>query len=64
MLSRVVQTPTGVKVDATGKMNGRGAYLCDNRSCWERAVKTNILEKALKAALSDADRQHLSQAMP
>ena len=25
-------------IDPTGKRNGRGAYLCDDRSCWERAL--------------------------
>lgn len=63
-LIRVVRTGTGVQVDPSGKMNGRGAYLCDRRSCWERAVNTNILNQALRATLSDEDRNHLMQAMP
>lgn len=52
-LIRVVRTPEGtVEIDPTGKKNGRGAYLCDQRSCWERAVTTNVLARALNAELT------------
>ncbi len=38
-LIRIVRTPEGhVCVDGTGKMNGRGAYLCRNRRCWQSAI--------------------------
>jgi predicted RNA-binding protein YlxR (DUF448 family) len=48
-LTRIVRTEEGqIKVDPTGRMNGRGAYLCDKQACWERAVTTPILGKALK----------------
>jgi hypothetical protein len=63
-LTRLVRTETGVRVDPGGKMNGRGAYLCDNRVCWERAVKTDILNKALRTLLTAEDRERLHQAMP
>jgi len=61
---RLVRTENGVLVDPSGKMNGRGAYLCDNPRCWDRAVSTTILNKALKTVLTDSDRQQLQQAMP
>ena len=38
-LVRLVCGPDGVRVDPTGKANGRGAYLHNQRSCWERALK-------------------------
>ncbi|GAB4522285.1 MAG: hypothetical protein OHK0046_34690 [Anaerolineae bacterium] len=63
-LTRIVRTTGGIYVDASGKMNGRGAYLCDRKSCWERAVNTNILHKALRTTLTDEDRQRLQQATP
>jgi hypothetical protein len=63
-LTRLVRTDAGVKVDPGGKMNGRGAYLCESRSCWERAVNTQILNQALRTTLTDEDRQRLQQAMP
>lgn len=48
-LTRIVRTKEGqIEVDPPGRMNGRGAYLCDKQTCWERAVTTPILAKALK----------------
>lgn len=52
-LVRVVRTPEGVvMVDKTGKHNGRGAYLCPQRHCWETALAQRQLERALKVALT------------
>jgi len=39
-------------VDASGKLAGRGAYLCRNRSCWERGLRSQRLSQALKTALT------------
>jgi hypothetical protein len=63
-LTRLVRTPSGLTIDPGGKMNGRGAYLCDRKDCWEHAVKTGILNRALKMTLTEDDRQRLIQAMP
>lgn len=57
-LIRLVRTPEGVKVDPTGKARGRGAYLHNQRSCWERALK-GALAQALRTEISPADREHL-----
>ena len=57
-LVRVVRTADGVRVDPTGKLAGRGAYLHDRRSCWERGLK-GALANALKTELTRADREHL-----
>jgi hypothetical protein len=57
-LIRIVRTPQGVRVDPGGKMPGRGAYLHDRRSCWERGLK-GALAHALKTELSAQDRAHL-----
>ncbi len=52
-LIRVVQTPDGnLKVDLTGKANGRGAYLCRQASCWEKGLQKERLARALKTTLS------------
>lgn len=59
-LIRVVRRPEGVQVDATGKLAGRGAYLHNQRSCWERGLK-GALANALKATLTAEDRQRLEQ---
>lgn len=57
-LIRLVRTPAGVQVDATGKLAGRGAYLHDRRSCWERGLQ-GALAHALKVELSPEDRERL-----
>ena len=62
-LTRLVGTDAGVLVDPSGKMSGRGAYVCSNPNCWERAVNTNVLEKALRTTLTDEDRKRLQQAL-
>ena len=57
---RVVRTPEGaVLVDQTGKRSGRGAYLCPNQSCWDRAFRAGSLARALKAQIADADLAEL-----
>jgi uncharacterized protein len=61
-LVRLVRTSEGVRVDPTGKLNGRGAYLHNSRSCWERGL-TGALQHALKAELTTEDRQRLEAFM-
>ncbi|MEP7290460.1 MAG: YlxR family protein [Chloroflexota bacterium] len=61
-LTRVVRTEAGLQVDPSGKMNGRGAYLCERESCWETAVKTDLLAKALRMPLTETDRERLRRA--
>ena len=47
-LLRVVRTPDArIELDATGKMSGRGAYVCGRPECLARAIKTKQLERAL-----------------
>ena len=49
---RVLRTDLGeITIDATGKKNGRGAYLCRNAECLERAVKTKGLNRSLKVEI-------------
>jgi predicted RNA-binding protein YlxR (DUF448 family) len=51
-LVRVVRTPEGeVLVDETGKLNGRGAYLCRQKPCWDEALATGQLGRSLKVGL-------------
>ena len=46
-LIRVVKTAEGdVSIDFTGRANGRGAYICNNVDCLEKAVKTRRLSRA------------------
>ena len=51
-LLRVVKTKDGeVSIDLTGKKSGRGAYICNDRECFEKARKKRSLERALKCAI-------------
>ena len=61
-LVRIVRSGDGVRVDPTGKLAGRGAYLHDRRSCWEAGLKGS-LARALKTDLSNADREQLEAFM-
>lgn len=58
LLIRIVRTTDGVQVDPTGKLAGRGAYLHDKRSCWERGLRGGLAH-ALKTELLPADRERL-----
>lgn len=57
-LIRIVRTAEGTRVDPTGKLAGRGAYLHDRRSCWERGLR-GALSHALKTGLTPEDRERL-----
>ncbi len=57
-LIRVVKTPAGVLIDPTGKMAGRGAYIHDQRSCWQRGLN-GALEHALRIRLTDQEKDQL-----
>jgi predicted RNA-binding protein YlxR (DUF448 family) len=47
-LYRIVRTPEGmIEPDPSGRRNGRGAYLCGRASCWEKALASGILARAL-----------------
>lgn len=35
-------------IDLTGKLNGRGAYVCNNMACFEKVKKTKGLNRAFK----------------
>ena len=53
-LVRVVKTPEGeILLDRTGRKNGRGAYLCDNIECLEKAIKSRRLEKSFEMKIED-----------
>ncbi len=63
-LIRVVRTPEGeIIADETGRKNGRGAYLCRAEACFNKAVKTRALERALEQPLSEAAAAYLRQVI-
>ena len=46
-------------MDTTGKLPGRGAYLCNQPDCWERSLRKSRVDYALRARLAPSDRQRL-----
>jgi predicted RNA-binding protein YlxR (DUF448 family) len=54
-LIRVVRTPAAeIRVDTTGKVSGRGAYICPLIECADVAIRERRLEHALDAPLPGA----------
>ena len=53
-LIRVVRTPEGnVVLDFTGKVSGRGAYVCNNKECIEKLKKQKMLNRAFSCQVAD-----------
>jgi predicted RNA-binding protein YlxR (DUF448 family) len=59
-LMRIVRTARGVQLDPSGKIDGRGSYVHNKRSCWERALKGSLAH-ALKTELSEQDYRVLRE---
>jgi len=54
-LVRVVKSPEGdISLDFTGKKSGRGAYICRNAECLEKARKNRRFEKSLSCRIDDS----------
>ncbi len=63
-LLRVVKSPQGeIALDKTGKMPGRGAYVCRDAACLTKAVKTRQLERALEHPIAQEVFEALSAAL-
>ena len=53
-LIRVVRSPEGeISLDFRGKANGRGAYLCDDPACLQRAIKRKALSRAFRTQVPE-----------
>lgn len=52
-LIRIVINNEEILIDETGKLPGRGAYICDNIECLEKAIKTKRLERTLKSNIDE-----------
>lgn len=51
-MMRILHTPEDtIELDTTGRKNGRGAYLCFSKECFEKAVKSKGLERSLKMSI-------------
>jgi predicted RNA-binding protein YlxR (DUF448 family) len=52
-LVRVVAADGALSADETGKAHGRGAYICPDVECLEKARKTKAFDRALETAMSE-----------
>lgn len=63
-LIRVVRQPSGqVMLDRTGKAAGRGAYVCPDSTCLEKARKSRVLERTLEASIEPAVYEQLAKEL-
>jgi len=61
---RVVRTTEGtVALDFGGKMNGRGAYVCPDPQCLQKARKTRSLERCLEVEIPQEVYDRLAREM-
>lgn len=61
---RVIRTKEGnIKLDPTGKENGRGAYLHFDKECFEKAVKSKGLERSFKMSIDPVIYEKLKKEM-
>ena len=61
---RVIKTAEGeILLDATGRKNGRGAYLCQSRECLQQAVKGKGLERSFKMSIPKDVYEKLEKEM-
>ena len=62
-LIRIVKTKDGeFLVDRTGKVSGRGAYLCDDKACAEKVIKKKLLKHAFGVEVSSEVYDKLTEA--
>ena len=63
-LVRILKTAEGeILVDATGRKNGRGAYICPDMECFKKARKSKGLERSFKMAISTEIYENLEKEM-
>lgn len=53
-LMRIVKTPEGeICADSTGKKSGRGAYICPDAACLQKARKSRALERTFETVIGE-----------
>ena len=61
-MMRILKTAENeIVLDTTGRKNGRGAYLCFSRECFEKAVKSKGLERSLKMSIPKSVYEELEK---
>ncbi|MBS5284164.1 MAG: YlxR family protein [Clostridiales bacterium] len=61
---RVIKTAEDeILLDATGRKNGRGAYLCPSMECFRKAARSKGLERSFKMAIPKEVYEALEKEM-
>lgn len=64
-LTRIVHTKdAGVIIDASGKQNGRGAYICNQLICWDKVTQTRLLDQKLRTHVTVTEKEAIAQQKP
>lgn len=63
LLRIIKNSENEILLDATGKKNGRGAYICPNEECLAQAIKSKGLERSLKTAIPQGVIEDLAKEM-
>lgn len=53
-LIRIVKYGEEISLDRTGRKNGRGAYICDDKACLDKLKKGKILNKVFSCQVDDS----------
>ncbi len=63
-LVRVLKTADDqIVIDSTGRMNGRGAYICHSSDCLKKAIKTKSIERSLGIGISESIYDELKKEL-
>lgn len=63
-LIRIVKNKQNeINIDKTGKLEGRGAYICDSITCLDKAIKIKRIEKVFEQKIPDEIYERLRGVM-
>ena len=60
-LIRIVKNDNSFMIDKTGKLNGRGSYICNNSACINKLIKQKALNKIFKCNVSQEVYDNLKE---
>lgn len=64
LMTRIVKTlDDGIVIDVSGKVQGRGAYLCNNKECLKKARKNRGFERSFKTSVPESVYEALEKEM-
>ena len=61
-LLRIVKNDFGFALDKTGKLNGRGAYICKSKECFDLLMKNKLLNKTFKISVPEEEYQKIKES--